>query len=93
MGNTTTDNWPALIAMMRSAPPKQLLAVHHKVARVVTDMAERDALPEGVQPLKIALLRSTTAEVLENSIVACLAEASFAAGLTLGIESIPAAMA
>ena len=84
MSSSTGDNWATLVAATRSASSDEVLAVHNKVARAVADMLREDDVPEGVRPLRVALLRSITAEVLENSIVACLAECSFAADLSLG---------
>ena len=84
MSGSTADNWATLVATIRSAPADELLATHNKVARQVADILRQETVPDGVRPLRVALLRSITAEVLENSIVACLAEHSFAADLSLG---------
>jgi len=84
MSGSTQDNWASLVAAMRSASSDKVLAIHNKVARAAADVLCDRALPQGVGPLRVALLRTVTAEVLENSIVACLAEFSFAAGITLG---------
>jgi FkbH-like protein len=84
MNGAGKKSWAALLGVLHSAPAEQVLATHNKVARAVAEMFAADALPEGVRPLRVAMLRSITAEVLENSIVAHLAEYSYAAKLSLG---------
>ncbi|MFH0980270.1 MAG: HAD-IIIC family phosphatase [Planctomycetota bacterium] len=78
------EAWATLLATLRAAPDSGTLAAHNKAARAVAELAQAGAMPNGVRPLRIALLRSITAEVLENSLVACLAECAFAAQVTLG---------
>lgn len=80
----TGDAWSSLVAAVRAAQPADALAVHARTARQIASLLETGALPQRVTPLRIAILRSFTAEILGSSIVACLAEHDLAARVRFG---------
>lgn len=78
------DRWSQIVESVRTAPPAATLAVHGRAARAVSDLRQAGELPKGVAPLRVALLRSVTAELLIPSLVANLAECGFAAEVQIG---------
>jgi FkbH-like protein len=78
------EDWDALAQSARAAGPGEALVVHSRVARAVARILAGDSLPKSVRPLRVALLRSFTAELLMPSITACLAEHNFAAAVEIG---------
>lgn len=78
------NRWAEIVESVRSAPPAATLAVHSRAARAVAELRQAGDLPKGVLPLRLALLRSVTAELLVPSLVANLAEFGFAAEVQIG---------
>ncbi|MBW7905764.1 MAG: HAD-IIIC family phosphatase [Phycisphaerae bacterium] len=70
--------------MIRGAAPDAALAAHNRAARAIGALIEAGSVPDAVSPLRVALLRSVTAEPLTPSLVCALAERGFAARVTLG---------
>lgn len=77
-------DWPTLVAAIRGAAPAGALAAHARAARGVAELLKAGALPQGVTPLRVAVLRSVTVEPLIPSLVACMADCGFAAQVDVG---------
>lgn len=84
MNDADRRKWDDMAAAVRGAAPAATLAVYARAARQVAEWLDRGELPAGVEPLRVGVLRSFTAELLAPPLVACLAEAGFAARVRLG---------
>jgi len=79
-----THPWNALREALQAAPADQALAACTRAAREVARLVQQAALPPDVSRLRIAVLRSFTAELLAPVLIARLAEHRVAADVQLG---------
>lgn len=84
MSTQPPRDWKAIVAAVEAAAPADALAVHARAARDVASHLALGTLAAGVTPLRVAVLRSFTAEVLSPAIIASLAVRGFASQLELG---------
>ncbi|GMU83509.1 MAG: hypothetical protein AMXMBFR47_33790 [Planctomycetota bacterium] len=84
MSTQPPRDWMAIVAAVEAAAPADALAVHARAARDVASHLALGTLAAGVAPLRVAVLRSFTAEVLSPAIIASLAVRGFASQLELG---------
>lgn len=84
MSSPAPRDWPTIVSEIASAAPSDAMAVHVRAARAVAEMIAAESLPHDVTPIRIALLRSFTAETLGPSIVATAAVRNIAASVELG---------
>ncbi len=84
MSTDAAETWRSLAAAVAQAGDADALAVSNRVARQVQQLVEAGNLPKHVRPLRIALLRSFTAEILAPVLAARLAEYDIAATCSLG---------
>ena len=84
MNDSAAQTWSDLLAARQTSSAQGRLAADNKLARAVAELSAAGTLPPGVRPLNVTVLRSVTAEILANPLVAALAESGYAARVTFG---------
>jgi FkbH-like protein len=82
--DSATNHWDEIRKQLGETTPANRLAVQNRVARQIQTLLKEDQLPKPVSSLRIAMLRSITAELMLPPIVSRLAEYDLAANVTLG---------